>query len=384
MSSLYIYFDEFGHFSPDQNKIGTYSHFVYCALIFSTEDDKLLFENKAKEIIQRDFNGNFFKSKNLQQSSRMRVLGKLMDLPWRLSVFIVDQKKLEGPLIEYKQSFLKFFQRIFLKAITEGVEEYHIEFDKLGSTEFQQSLQNYVDNHVVKRDLFNQARSYRMFDEKRDKNVMLCFADFFANSLGQFFCKSHYKDKSREFLYQVINRVQTTHFPYKEIYDNRLSNIKFDSDSLIADIALQLANQRLEELYRKEDRHVTQALLEFLIINFRLNPAKLISLPELTEHLQFYFPGINDDRTRLIISELRQDGVLIISSKGRAGYKLPNTLSDFDVFFKRYLDSVVPMLKRIEQSQNIMYDRSQGRVDLLNSVSNQDLLKEFLSVVNKA
>jgi hypothetical protein len=384
MSPLYIYFDEFGHFSPDQSKQGTYSHFVYSALIFSNDDDKNLFEARAKEIISKDFNGNFFKSKNLQQSTRMRVLGKLMDLPWRLSVFIVDQKKLEGPLIEYKQSFLKYFQRIFLKGLTEGVNDFHIEFDKLGSSEFQTSLQIYVDKYVVKRDLFNQTRSYQMFDEKRDRNAMLCFADFFANSLGQYFCKSHYKDKSSEFVNQVIGRVQTTYFPYREIYDNRITKAKFDSDSIISDIALQIANQKLEELYLKEEKHITQALLEFLIINFKLNPTKLLSLPELTEHLQFYFPGINDDRTRTMISELRGVGVLIISSKGRAGYKLPNSVADFDVFFKRYLDSVVPMLKRIEQSQNIVFNRSNSKVDLLNTVSNQSLLKDFLAVINKS
>jgi len=384
MDPLHIYFDEFGHFSPNQHKEGTYSHFVYCALIFQTDQDKTLFEDKAKEIIKKDFAGNFFKSNKLQHKTRMRVLEKLLDLRWRISVFVVDQKKLEGALSEFQRSFLKYFQRIFLKGLTENVNKFHIQFDKLGSEEFQRSLKDYMDQHVTKWDLFNQIRSYQMFDEKRDKNYLLAFADFFANSVGQYYCKSHYREESGAFLDRIVNRVQVTHFPYKAIYDNKLIRRSSDFDSLTANISLQIANDKLQELYEKEEKLEYQALLECLILNYKLNPNRLLSLSELTDHLLHYYPGINEDRTRTIISDLRTMGVLIISSKGRAGYKLPNTIADFDMFFKRYLDSVVPMLKRIDQSHNIVYNKSNNVIDLLNTVSNQDILKALLSVVKGA
>lgn len=379
---LYIYFDEFGHFSPNQHKDGSYSHFVYCALIFQTPEDKDLFESLANEIITKDFSGNLFKSKNLKAHNRLRILAKLQGLKWRLSVFVVDQRKLEGALSEYKRSFLKYFQRIFLKGLTENVKEFHIQFDKLGSIDFQNSLQQYMDRHITNWDLFNQVRSYRMHDEKRERNVMLCFADFFANSLGQYFCKSHYREESTTFLKEIIHRVQITHFPYKEIYDNKVVREKATGDDIVANIALQLASEKLEKLYIEDRGQEYQALLEFLIYSHKLNPNRLLSLQEITDHLQYYFPGINDDRSRAIISELREMDILIISSKGRPGYKLPNCIADFDMFFKRYLDSVVPMLRRIDRSHQLVSIKSKSEVDLLSSVSNEALLKALINVVN--
>ncbi|WP_026896765.1 DUF3800 domain-containing protein [Daejeonella oryzae] len=382
MKKLYIYFDEYGHFSPNTGKVGSFSHFIYTGLIFQTLVDKNLFEEKATEILKKRFNGKLFKANKVNIKSKLDILAELLNLNWTLSILVVDQTKTEGALKEYEKSFIKFIQKTFLKETTENYDRFEINFDRTGSEQFQKSLITYIDQHVVKRDLFSQDKSYTLHDEKKDQHVLLCFTDLFTNPIGQYFCKSHYKEESKLFLEKIVDRLQVTHFPYKALYDPTYLGTKDPvKDSIIRDAANSLAAEKLLELSHHEEKKEHQILLEYVLLANHINPNRLLPLQVITDHLKHYFPGINDDRTKTIITDLRNMGVIIISSKGRAGYKLPNTHADFEMFFKRYLDSIVPMIKRINQSHDILFRKSRTDIDLLNTVSDSKLLRDLIAVI---
>ena len=385
MKKLFIYFDEYGHFSPNTDKPGSFSHFIYTALIFQSLLEKNLFEQKAIEILKKRYNGKIVKANKVNIKSKLEILSELLNLEWTVSVLVVDQTKIKGALKEYEKSFIKYIQKTFLKKTTENYDRFEIIFDKTGSVEFQKSLITYIDNHVVKRDLFSQEKSYTLHDEKKDQHTLLCFTDLFTNPIGQYFCKSHYKAESKLFLEKIVDRLQVTHFPYKDLYDSNYTGKKDPTkDTIIQDAAKSLASEKLIELTENVEKKEHQILLEYIFLENHINPNRLIPLQVLTDHLRHYFPGISDDRTRTIITDLRNMGVMIISSKGKAGYKLPNTHADFEMFFKRYLDSIIPMIKRINQSHELLYRKSSKNINLLNTVTDSKLLRELIAVIKSA
>lgn len=85
----------------------------------------------------------------------------------------------------------------------------------------------------------------------------------------------------------------------------------------------------------------------------------------------------------MCVQHLRDHGVLIASIQGKSGYKLPESVEDIAGFYNRYLNSIVPMLNRINICNRKLMVNSVQEVDLLQSKSVYSLLHELIKTLDK-
>lgn len=63
---------------------------------------------------------------------------------------------------------------------------------------------------------------------------------------------------------------------------------------------------------------------------------------------------ITEDKLRLLIRDLRYEGLFIISHSGKPGYKLASNYSDIEQHFSHFMKYIIPMLNKIKiLNQNI-------------------------------
>jgi len=74
---------------------------------------------------------------------------------------------------------------------------------------------------------------------------------------------------------------------------------------------------------------------------------------------------------------------LIASIQGKSGYKLPDRVEDIAGFYNRYLNSIVPMINRINICNRKLLVNSLQEVDLLQTNSNYSLLYELIKTLDK-
>ncbi|GAB3834016.1 hypothetical protein GCM10028895_53720 [Pontibacter rugosus] len=124
-------------------------------------------------------------------------------------------------------------------------------------------------------------------------------------------------------------------------------------------------------------------MLQYLYLMFRTAPDRLIEKREIIEKMKRRFPAFSEQQLRVCVQHLRDNGVLIASIQGKSGYKLPDGVEDIAGFYNRYLNSIVPMLNRINICNRKLMVNSVQEVDLLQSNSAYSLLHELIKTLDK-
>jgi hypothetical protein len=158
--------DEFGNAHLDLSKAGTFSHFVYTAIVIKDENiekAREIRQNISKQILQ----GHILKSSARSvgnnpkgNKKRIKILNEISKLDFAIFTLVIDKSKLDSVGLSYHQVFYKYFGKIFLKSVIANYEQFSIYADKIGYPEFQSSLKRYIAENVVQLNLFNQNRSY--------------------------------------------------------------------------------------------------------------------------------------------------------------------------------------------------------------------------------
>jgi hypothetical protein len=116
---------------------------------------------------------------------------------------------------------------------------------------------------------------------------------------------------------------------------------------------------------------------------FRTAPDRLIEKYEIIDKVKKVHPAFTEQHLRVCIQHLRDNGVLIASIQGKSGYKLPDRVEDIAGFYNRYLNSIVPMINRINICNRKLLVNSLQEVDLLQANSNYSLLHELIKTLDK-
>ncbi len=357
MEKAKIFIDEFGNSHLDLSKKGTFSHFVYASVIIPESE-----VNNArilrKEICKKFRLGNDIKSKNIGDKKyfqkRLDILNYLIEnLDFSIDVLVIDKDKLdkdEGGL-RFKKTFYKYFQKVLIRKYNQVYSSYNIYLDKLGSDDFRTELLNFIDNNGTQRDLFNPDRTFELSDDKTDEKLVQ-LADIIAGSLGRLFCLSHYNSESSK-IYEILHtRMSVSYYPYLKISNKEIKKTKTLSKE-ISQLNLESLKNYLENSKKSEDA-LKRRLLEYLYTNSKIDSERLVPSYELINFLKNFSKTITEDKLRLLIRDLRYEGLFIISHSGKPGYKLASNYSDIEQHFSHFMKYIIPMLNKIKiLNQNI-------------------------------
>jgi hypothetical protein len=98
---------------------------------------------------------------------------------------------------------------------------------------------------------------------------------------------------------------------------------------------------------------------------------------------QNYIPNYSEERLRLLIRDLRYEGVLIISHSWKPGYKLASCYSDLKEHFNHFLGYIIPMLHKIQVLNNSISSTSYNKINPIEKDPNFIRLKEILMAIKK-
>ena len=388
----YIFIDEFG--TPAlNNKDGNTSHFIYVAIAINEseiENARNLLERIQNKYNQgKDIHATGSIGKN--ETKRINILETLNELKYRIYTLVIDKSKVDGDGLKYKQIFIKFFQKIFIKDIISNIENYQIYFDETGYPKFRDSLMEFINNKVVVPDLFNHS-SYEIKNDKDEKLIQI--ADIIANTCGLIFSDSH-KDKNRENFYEKIkSKMQISYFPeiynYYDILNNNDENYK--ENKLIIKCVLLSVKKFYENFcsgkYNKipeQKINIYFGIIEYFVTEFKINKYKIIKTYELKNYTNCnYGVNYNDHDMRKIIQFLRDESILIVSPLNNRGYKIPINENEAKESFNRTISNVEPMLRRVQIMNDKIANFTSNTINILNNENGEfQILRKLVDAIDE-
>jgi hypothetical protein len=385
MQHLHIFIDEFGNTSLHPGKAAVFSHFVLTAVLI--EETKLALARELQaDISQRYFQGHPIQSSRIANDDnglqqRIDILKELRPLDFIVLSLVINKSKVTGQGLDQREVFYKYFNRIFLKQFPKNFTAFSIHAHQLGWPEFSSSLQHYITTKVIQRDLFAPDRTYQLVTDQQQE-PLLQLADFLSGCLGLIYCTSHSHEKA-VFLFDLLHdRTFVDFFPFEKTdFSISIPARDQEKNKLIARIAAESAREVLAAGHKLSEEAL--AVLHYLYLMFRTAPERLIEKYELIDKVKKMHPGFTEQQLRVCIQHLRDSGVLIASIQGKSGYKLPDRVEDIAGFYNRYLNSIVPMINRINICNRKLLVNSLQEVDLLQANSSYSLLHELIKTLDK-
>jgi hypothetical protein len=379
-----IFIDEFGNTHLDLSKKGTFSHFVYASIIIPESE----IENARKirkDICQKFKLGENIKSKNIGDKKyfqkRLNILKYLVEnLDFTIDVLVIDKDKIEKDSggLRFKKTFYKYFQKVLIKKYNEIYNSYNIYLDKLGSDSFKVELTRFIDANATQRDLFNPDRTFELSDDKSGEKLVQ-LADIIAGSLGRLFCLSHYNENSNQ-IYEILHsRMSVTFHPYLRP-ENKSSPENKKLSKEISVLNLESLKNYLNKSHRNEDA-LKRRLLEYLYTNSKIDSERLVPSFELINFLKNFSKSITDDKLKLLIRDLRYEGLFIISHSGKPGYKLASNYSDIEQHFTHFMRYIIPMLNKIKVLNQNISELSFNKINPLEKDEQFDRIKKLIEQI---
>lgn len=390
---VYIFFDEFGNSHLDTSKSGTFSHFVYTAVLIKESKLKQARDIRNR-ISKKHFQNSDIKSNRINNNpkgfrKRLTILEELKNLNFLVYSFVINKSELQGNGLQYKKIFIKYFQKLFVRKFVENYSSFEIYADELGHPEFKRSLTEFINKHALQKDLFNPDRYYKLVDDIKDEKLVQ-LSDFLSGCVGKIYCTSHTHPNAEDLFNKLNDRLFVEFFPFQKSYFYaNLPEEHKEADKEIASIALDSVKKYLETDWRKNPNYAEE-VLRHLLLNYRVAPDRLIETAELVKVVNRFDSRYNEQNLRQAIAYLRDNSVLVVSIEGRYGYKIPNKLADIYGFYNRYLNSILPMLNsilpmlnRIKKSNEILKVKSVNDINVLELDNSLIKLKELLKVIDK-
>jgi hypothetical protein len=344
-----IFIDEFGNAHLDLNKGGTFSHFIYCGLIFP-QSAREQAECLRDRISKNHFFGQSLKSSKLGPKMfdrRLAALREILDgLDFTLDILVIDKSRLDqAEGLKYKPVFYKYFQNLFVTKYNQRFQAFEITADQVGE-QFKYELQQYVRTHGVQTDLFNPDRAFHLKEDEAEE-PLLQLADFLCGCVGKIFCASHAEERAPELLALLHARMSVSYFPYTPKWQP-VGEADESLDRQIAEVTLNL----IDDFYRSHTGRSSSAeylrLLDYLLLNYKIENTRLVSTHEILSYLSQFFLEMSEERVRLIVRNLRYEGLFIVSHSGKSGYKIAANYHDIEEYFRHFSKYVIPMLQKIK------------------------------------
>lgn len=378
--NAYIYIDECGTASLNIEKSGVMPYLVYSAVIIEEKDLSLARQTLQETIKKCNIQQGYIKSQNLKYDKRIQVLRHFKTFNHYVYCLVIDKAKIDANSgLQYKQSFIKFFQRLLSKHFQQRYDEFHITFDKLGWPEFQQSLKKYMKDHgLIDQTLFSN-NSFDLADDIKEE-PLLQLADVYAGTINKYYCQSCNKNEANHIHDNFLRGKLTIEwFPWESVTlvaAQNLFNEEFDKK--LYEISIDTANRYITS-YSQDDPEGVE-IIKYLLQESAKNPLRVISSKEIKRNLQERGYEIGDPISK--ISSLRSKEVVIISPQGKKGYKFPTSEKELADFYDRLRKNVIPQLIRCRILNSVLQEKSYGNYGVLKH-EEYSILNQLCEIVNK-
>jgi hypothetical protein len=354
---VYVYGDEFGTSTLKTNDVKNITHFVYAAIVLKESQLENAKEVRNK-ISKKFFKGNILKSnskilKNGQ--TRLDVLDYLTkNLNFIVYLLVIDKAKLDKEKggLRFKEVFYKYFQKIFVSQINNNFSDFEIHMDNLINEKYQIELKNYIAQNYQN----NFFEKYHISDDKHEPLIQL--ADILAGSYGRVFNPSFNTDNTED-IFNKLNPItaNVSFFPFKE--DNKI--FVANEEKKIDEELYNIVRNDALDVFEKENDIIIKSVIEYLLWYQKVMPFRYAQTYEITNALN-YNTGkeLSVENLRIVIKNLRFNGIIIVSSSSKSGYKLAVNKSDVHIYFSHYLNYILPMLKKVEIANSVFMNRTVG------------------------
>ena len=284
---------------------------------------------------------------------------------FRVILFIADKQAfIQGsPLTEYKKSFIKFLHQRLYNLLYHVYPKLKIIEDEIGTTEFQASFREYVQNNRPQMNLLNEY-DFDYVDSKDELLVQL--ADMIGGSIGHSLNDGSAPNYLEMLKGKIIARDD---FPNKtEPYWGTANPADYKYSKDVFTLAVKCASDFItkHENENTDERRAQVAFLQYLLFQVKnVSPTHYISSNQLVAVIREY---LNHRITknylfRRVIAPLRDDGVIIASCSH--GYKIPISVKDITTYLNQTHTIVSPMLNRVEVCRNLVLENTYGNFDIL-------------------
>jgi hypothetical protein len=293
---------------------------------------------------------------------------------------VVDKDPVNSTGLNYHQIFYKYFNRLLVEHIKSSYEDFDIIIDKHGYADFQKSLKIFIDKNLSTGDLFSPLQSFHIADDK-DEQPLLQLADIAANVAGNIYCVSHRPENYQRFFDSVQQFVTVDYFPDDNRYlISDTHNIPSSFNSEIRQIALNSVRQYIENKTYK-DHFAYREILDHILLNYKSDCNRLVPSNELLMVARRVSPEFSEYQLRQAIAHFRDNRVLVMSLKGKHGYKMPSVPDDVFSFYNRFASHIVPMLRRISTANSLLRESSFNKFDFINQGDDIGLLRSLLETI---
>ena len=218
--------------------------------------------------------------------------------------------------------------------------------------------------------------TYALSDDKTEE-PLLQLADFYAGTIGKYYCGKYDEKKSNVIHDGFIKKIVSIDWFPRNIVPMFAITTEIDNNynDTITQIAIKSAEDYLNT-YTSDT--IGCELVLYILQETKRNPLRYISSKEIKTNLRARNVEIGDPIVK--ISELRDKGVLIISPIGKKGYKIPNNEREIAEFYNRLNGNVQPQLRRCIILNNVLFEQSGGRYNIL-SYSEFESLSKLCNIV---
>lgn len=336
---LYAFIDEFGAYGFDFEKENVSTHFIVTAAIVN-ESEKQSVVSNVEAIRKKYFQGSEIKSSKVGNNHKRRkiVLEKLLKLPIRYIVLVVDKEKIfeTGGLRKSKSVFYKFLNEHLFSTLRNSYSQIEICADENGNNEYRKSFIAYVKKKTSTTQL--SLFDYSTFGfENSEQNVLIGVADLVSGSLAYNFDRKKmlYADGNDyvHLLAAKTNMIKKFPRQFEDMIEDTKTFRSGDDDPKIMLICYRKALSVSHELENKDDENskMQYLVLNYLMFRFTSNYTRTyISTNELKGFLLGNGYVIKSDQTfrNKIIGKLRDNGVILASSQ--KGYRIPKSIKDIE------------------------------------------------------
>ena len=376
---LYAFIDEFGAYGFDFEKENVSTHFIVTAAIVN-ESEKHSVVSNVEAIRKKYFQGSEIKSSKVGNNHKRRkiVLEKLLKLPIRYIVLVVDKEKIfeTGGLRKSKSVFYKFLNEHLFSTLRNSYSQIEICADENGNNEYRKSFIAYVKKKT--RDTQLSLFDYSTFGfENSEQNVLIGVADLVSGSFAYNFDRKKmlYADGNDyvHLLAAKTNMIKKFPRQFEDMIEDTKTFRSGDDDPKIMLICYRKALSVSQELENKDDENskMQYLVLNYLLFRFKSNYTRTyISTNELKGFLLDNVYTIKSDQTfrNKIIGKLRDNGVILASSQ--KGYRIPKSIKDIENYINHDKNVILPMISRLKKCYEGIVTGSNGEIDLLQKEKN--------------
>ena len=210
------------------------------------------------------------------------------------------------------------------------------------------------------------------------ENKLIQLADLYAGTIGKYFCGRYDENRAKVIHDSIRTRLSIQWIP-SEFTSFIIATDEFDNsfDNELFELSIKTATEYLEK--KREDKSGCE-LIRYMLQEARYNPLRHISSKELKERLKIKNIEIGDPIVK--VSELRSNGVILISPIGKKGYKFPTSEKEIADFYNRLSSNIIPQLKRGYILNEVLAQRSIGKYNILKD-ARFETLNTLSEIVNK-